>query len=96
MMPDRFCPDHYPYGAYVVVTLDARTGQVKRAGIYSAPARGLTSNLREDILLDGPSCAGGSYAEALKALRRVLSDLPNWRHLRERVHGFKPEPGEPA
>lgn len=30
-MTDRFYPNHGPHGAYVVITLDARTGAVKRA-----------------------------------------------------------------
>lgn len=70
---DRFYPFHAPEGAYVVFTVSLKDSKVIRAGIYSSPAQGLTSsNLREEIMLNGPSMPGETYAEALVALEKLI------------------------
>jgi hypothetical protein len=87
MTSDRFFREHTPFGAYVIATLNARTGQIIRIGIYSESQP--TQNLHDEVLLHGPSANGRSFAEAQENVRRILATLPNWAHLRERIHGFK-------
>lgn len=69
------------YGAYCVVTLDCYTRRVLRVGIYSASASGLTGDLSNETMLDGPKVENEpSYAAAHKKLIQVLQ-FPNYRWL---------------
>lgn len=58
--------------AYVVATLDTRTAQVNKLGIYSADHRGLTSTDRNEAYALLYTTSGSSYASALERARQWI------------------------
>jgi len=79
MMPPLPKPMHE---AVCVVTMSARhPGVLVRVGIYSSPAEGITHNLRDETLLNGPRVTDRSYAAARSRLLRLLATTPNLRWL---------------
>ena len=56
--------------AYVVATIDTRTAEVTRVGIYSSDHRGLTSTDRFNVYALLMSTSGSEYASAAERARQ--------------------------
>ena len=67
--------------AHLVVTMCVHTHQIVRVGIYSAPASGITGDLINQTMLDGPHVVAESYAKARVRLLKMLQTYPNYRWL---------------
>ena len=92
-MPDLGPDNAFRERAWCVAIFDASSGKLLRASIFSSPAKGLTQNLREECLLEGPSGMGTTYAEARRAVEKTLKELPCYRWLWRAVRDYDAKTG---